>query len=151
MEGVASRQITMLTANLLLKSINFGRKEFDRTATLRADHMVMAAPVVLVLITRDAIVEGYFTREPTFGEQLESPIHRSESNARVFLLHKAVQFIRREVLARFQKGSQNRVPLRRLFQSHSLEMAMEDGLRLEYHLARDAGLIVNSFLQHGFR
>jgi hypothetical protein len=30
-------------------------------------------------------------------------------------------------------------------------MTMEDGLRLEYHLARNAGLIVNSFLQHGFR
>ncbi|MEY2412549.1 MAG: hypothetical protein QOD84_1155, partial [Acidobacteriaceae bacterium] len=54
----------MLTANLPLKNINFGRKEFDRTATLRADHMVMAAPVVLVLIACNAIVKGHFARQP---------------------------------------------------------------------------------------
>ena len=51
----------MLAADLLLKTIDFGREEFDGASTGRADHVVMTAAIVLMLVAGDAVVKGDFT------------------------------------------------------------------------------------------
>jgi hypothetical protein len=52
------------------------------------------------------------------------------------------------VLAGFEEGSQDGVALRRMFQTDTLEMLMQNLLRFAHHLGRNAGLIVNALLQH---
>src|SRR5579884_276847 len=54
--------VVVFPPNLLLKLVHFWREEFHRTAALGADHMVMAPPIVLVLIPRNAIVERHDAR-----------------------------------------------------------------------------------------
>ena len=58
----------MLAADLLLELPHLGREELDRPAALRAHHVMVAAPVVLVLEARHPIVEGDFTRQAAVGE-----------------------------------------------------------------------------------
>src|SRR5258708_40177344 len=100
---MACRSVVVSATYFLLQLIHFARKEFHRTAAFGANHVVMAAAVVLVLVTGDAIVEGDFAGQSAFGQKLQSAIDSSVTNARIFLLHQAVQFVGREVVASFQK------------------------------------------------
>jgi hypothetical protein len=58
----------IFAADLLLQLADFRRKELDRTAAIRANHVVMAATVVLMLVTGDAIVESNFAGQAAFGQ-----------------------------------------------------------------------------------
>jgi hypothetical protein len=69
LERVAAGQVMMLASNLPFDLADLRRKELDGRAAFGANHMVMAAAVVLVLITRDAIVKGDLARESASGEQ----------------------------------------------------------------------------------
>src|SRR5438270_11504256 len=62
-----------------------------------------------------------------------------------------MKFVGGEVVAGLKKCPQNGIPLGSLLQAHSLEMAMQDVLGFPHHLAREAGLIVDAFLQHGVK
>jgi hypothetical protein len=44
----------------------------------------MAAPIVLVLVSGDTVVEGDFTGQSALGEQLESAIDGGVADAGVF-------------------------------------------------------------------
>ncbi len=100
---MTGRSVIVSTAYFLLQLIHFVGKEFHRTAALRANHVVMAAAVVLVLITGNAIVEGDFAGQSAFGQKLQSAIDGGVTNAGIFLLHQAVQFVGRKVVASFQE------------------------------------------------
>jgi hypothetical protein len=50
------------------------------------------------------------------------------------------------MLTRLQEGAKYRIPLFRMLQANTLEMTMQNLLRFPDHLARDSGLIVNTFL-----
>jgi len=113
--------------------------------------MVVAAAIVLMLIAGDAIVKRDFAGQAAFRQQFQSAINGGETNAGILLLHQPVQFIGGKVLAGLQKGSQDGVALGGLFEADALKVFVQDLLRLADHLARDAGLIVNALLQHGWR
>jgi hypothetical protein len=53
------------------------------------------------------------------------------------------------MIAGLQKRAQDYVALGRLLQPHTLQMAVENFLRLAHHLARKCGLIVDALLKHG--
>lgn len=139
----------VLAADLLLQLGNLWGEELDRTAAIRANHMVMAAAVVLMLVTCDAIVERDFACQAAFGEQFQGAVDGGVADSCVFLLDQAVKFVGGQVVARFKEGAEDSVALSGLLQAHSFEMAMKDFLGLPDHLTRDGGLIVDALLQHG--
>jgi hypothetical protein len=50
----------MFTPDLLFEFSYLGRKELHRRPAFRAHHVMMAAPVVLVLVARNPVVKGDF-------------------------------------------------------------------------------------------
>ena len=150
LEGVARREVVVLLSNLLLEFADFLRKELNRTAAFGADHVVMAAAVVLMLVASNAVVKGNLAGESTLGEKLQSAINGGVADAGVFFLDEAVEFIGGKVVAGFEKGAQNCIPLRRLLQAHAFQVTMEDVLGFPDHLAGEVGLIVDAFLEHGW-
>ena len=93
----------MPAPNFLFQLFHFVGKEFDRSATFSADHMVMAPPVVLVLVTGDAVVKRNFAGEAAFGQQFESAVDGGVTDAGIFLLDEAMKFVGRQVVAGFEK------------------------------------------------
>jgi hypothetical protein len=148
LEGVARRFVTVTAANFLFDLPDFLGKEFDRRATLRTYHVVMASAIVLVLVTGNAVVKSDFARQPATSEKFQSPVDGGKSDARVSLLNQSVQFVDGKMLARLQKRAQDGAALLRLLQADPLQMPMEDALSLANILARDGQMIVNSLLQH---
>ena len=68
LEGVTRGQVAVFAADFLLQVIDFLRKEFYRTAAPGADHVVVAAAIVLVLVAGDAVVKGNFAGEAAFRQ-----------------------------------------------------------------------------------
>jgi len=149
LEGVARSEVVILLADFLFQLIDFLRKEFHRTTALSADHVVMAAAIVLVLVAGDAIVKGDFARQPAFGQQFEGTVHGGIADADVLLLYQPMQFVGGKMVASLEEGAEDGVALRRLLQAHAFEVLMEDSLGLADHLARDRGLVIDALLQHG--
>jgi hypothetical protein len=143
---VAGGQVMVFAADLLLDFSDLGREKFDRGAAFRAHHVVMAAAVVLVLEARNAVMKGNFAGESTIVQQLQRPVDGGKSNAGIFFLDQAVQFVGGEMFAGFEKRAQNRAALPGLLQAYAAKMLQENGLGLADALARDAGLIVDSLL-----
>jgi hypothetical protein len=135
-------------AYLLLELANLLREEFHGTPALGADHVVVAAAIVLMFVASDAIVKSDFAGEPTFGEQFQRAIHSGVTDAAIFFLDEAVEFVGREVIASLEESAQDRVALSRLLQADTFKVAVKDVLRFADHLAGDGGLIVDAFLQH---
>ena len=148
LESVAGGNVTVLASNLLLDFSDFLRKKFDGSAALGADHMVMTAAVVLVLVARDAIVEGDFAGQAATCQKLQRPVDGGEPDARIGFLDQSMQFVGREMFTSLQEGPQNCVALFGLLQTDALEMLQENPFRFADALARDGWLIVNSLLQH---
>ena len=148
LEGVSGRSVMVPAADFLFQLIDLVGKKFHRASALGAHHVVMAAPVVLMLVAGDAIVKGDFAGQSAFREQLQRAVDRGIADARIFFLHQPVQFVGRKMVAGFQKRAQNCIALCRLLQAHSLEMLMENSLSFAHHLARDGGLVVDPLLQH---
>ena len=138
----------MLAADLMLDLPDLGREEFDRRAAFGAHHVVMTAPIVLVLKARDAIVECHFAGQPAIRQQLQRAIYGGETDALIFLLDQAMELVGGKMLACLQKCAQNGVALAGLLQSYAAEMLQEDALCLAQIFARDAGLIVDTLLKH---
>jgi hypothetical protein len=149
LKGMPGREIVVFAADLLFQLTDLLRKELDRTATLSANHVVMAAAVVLMFVTRNPVIKGDFTRESTVGQQLERAIHRCVSDAAIFFLHQTMQFIGRQMIPCFEERAQDRIALCGLLQPNLLEMTMKNALGLAHHFTRDCGLIVDASLQHG--
>jgi len=149
LKGVAGGEVVIAASDFLFEYPDFLRKKFYRAAALGADHVVMAAAVVLVLEARNAIVKGDFAGQSAFGEQFQRAIDSGIADAGVFFLHEAVQFIGGKMVAGFEEGTQDGVALLGLLQPDIFQMAVQDLLSLADHLSRDGGLIIDSLLQHG--
>ena len=108
----------------------------------------MTAAVVLVFVTRDAIVKGDFAGQSATSQKLQRPIDGGEADARVGFFDQAVQFVDREVFTSFKERPQNRVALFGLLQADATEMLKENSFGFADILPRDGRLIVDSFLQH---
>ena len=71
----------------------------------------MAAPVVLVLVAGDAVVEGDFAGQAALRQQFQRAVDGGVSDAGIIFLHQAVQFVGGEMVAGFEERAQNRVAL----------------------------------------
>ena len=138
----------MAAADFLFELIDFTGKEFHGTAALGADHVVMAAAIVLVLVAGDTVVEGDFAGQAALREQLESAVNSGVADASVFLLHQAVQLVGGKVIAGFEKGAEDSIALRGLFEADTLEMLVKNALSFPDHLQGDGGLVIDALLQH---
>jgi hypothetical protein len=58
----------IFAADLLLQLADFRRKELDRTAAIGANHVVMVATVVLMLVAGDAVMESNFAGQAAFRQ-----------------------------------------------------------------------------------
>lgn len=137
----------MPAADFLFQLLHFAREEFDGSSAFGTDHVVMAAAVVLVFVAGDAVVEGDFAGQSALGEQFQSPVDRSVANDGVFFLHQPMQFVGGEMIASFEEGTQDGIPLRGLLEADFLEVPVEDLLGLPDHLARNGRLIVDAILE----
>src|SRR5277367_2993515 len=113
-------EVVVSAADFLLQLVDFMREKLNRTAALGAHHVVMAAPVVLMLEARDAVVKSDLAGQPALGQQFQSAVDRGVADARIFFLHQAMQFVGRKVVAGLEKGAQNRIPLRCLLEAYTL-------------------------------
>lgn len=139
--------IVITSADIQLQAIHFWGKEFYRTSAFGADHMVMAAAVVLMLKASDSVVESNFAGEAALGQKLQGSVDRRESNSRIFFLNQAVQLTSRKMFARFQEGLQDGIALLGMLQANFLEVLMEDLLSFPHHLPGDARLVIDPFLK----
>jgi hypothetical protein len=57
----------MFASHCALDTLDVGGEEFDRAAALVTHHVMVVASVVLMLVSRDAVVEGDFAGETAFG------------------------------------------------------------------------------------
>src|ERR1700758_3779709 len=111
LKRVARGEVVIFPANFLLGLPDFLRKELHRTAAAGANHVVMAAAVVLMFIAGDAVMKGDFAGQSAFGEQLERAINRGIADASIFFLHQAVEFVGRKMVAGFEEGAQDGIAL----------------------------------------
>src|SRR5579864_7700772 len=93
LKGVARGQVVVSASDFLLQVANLGGKEFHRAATLGAHHVVMAAAIILMFVARNAVVKSHFAGQATFGKQLKRAVHGGVSDAGVFPLYQAMQFV----------------------------------------------------------
>jgi hypothetical protein len=149
LEGVARGQIVIFAANFLLQVPHLLREKLDRTSTFRANHVVMAAAVVLMLVAGNAVVKRHFTGQAAFGEQFERSVNRGVSDPCISFLHQSMEFVGREMVASFEEGAQNRVALGGLLEPNAFQMAMENLLGFADHLAGEDRLVIDALLEHG--
>src|SRR5258708_2509505 len=148
LESVASGDVTVFVSDLPLDRSDLLREKFNRSAALRTHHMVMTSAVVLVLITRDAVVEGNFAGQSATSQKLQRPVDGGKTNSRICFFDQPVQFVDRKMFTSFKKGPQNCISLFGLLQAHAAEMLQENSFGFADVLSRDGRLIVDSFLQH---
>ena len=70
LESMASGFVMVLASDLLLDPVHFWREEFHRSTANGANHVVMAATVVLMFEPRYSIVERDFACQSAFGQKL---------------------------------------------------------------------------------
>lgn len=138
----------MLAADLLFQAIDFRREEFHGSSARCADHVVMAAPIVLMLIASDAVVECDFAGQSALGEQFESAIDRSHADPGIALTHELVKLFDGEMFMSFEKSEEDSVALLGPFQADTFQMLLKTILGLPQPLLRDRDGIIDAFLQH---
>src|SRR5258708_31881876 len=93
LKGMTSSGVVMSAAYFLLQLIHFVREKLHRTATFRANHVVMAAAVLLVLVTGNAIVENDFAGLSSLCPPLGGAINGGVTQFCVFFFLQAVQIL----------------------------------------------------------
>src|SRR5271155_3378218 len=79
LEGVARSVKVVLLADLLLDAVGVRCEELNADSAVSADHVMVAAAVVLVLVTRDAVMKGDLAGESAVTQQLERAIDGGET------------------------------------------------------------------------
>lgn len=141
--------VVVASADIFFKLLDFVGEELDGAAAAGADHVVMAAAVVLVLVAGDAVVEGDFAGEVALGEELEGAVDGGVADLGVFLLDQAVELVGGKVLAGLEEGLEDGVALGGVLEADTLEVLVEDALRFANHLGGDGGLIIDALVQGG--
>ena len=102
---------TVFLRDFLLKFFNQRVVKFDDFAALGADHVVMMAVHVLVLVTFLSVAKVQFCRQPALGEKGEGAINGRKSYPGLVCCYQVIEFFGTDVLFTFQKNIQNRPPL----------------------------------------
>jgi hypothetical protein len=149
LEGVARSNVTVCAADFALDLADFLGEKFYGGTAIGTYHVMMTAPVVLVLVTRYPIMKGDFTGQAATCEELQGAIDGRETYARIGLFDQSMQFVDGEMFTSFEEGPQDGIALFGLLQAHATEMLKENSLGFANTLSRDGRLIVDSLLQHG--
>src|SRR5450755_4890967 len=120
LKRVPRGEVVVLAPDFFFQLAHFLGEELHRASAIGANHMVMAAPVVLMLVTRDAVMKRDLAGQAALRQQFQRAVDRGIADAGVFFLHQSVQFVGREMIPSFKESPQNRVALRRLLQPHTL-------------------------------
>ena len=110
--------------------------------------MVMTAAVVLVFVTRDAVVKSDFAGQAASREEFQSAVDSRKADARVGFFDQSMQFVRREMFTSFKESPQDRAALFGLLQADTFEMPKKNSFGFADVFPRDGRLIVDSILQH---
>lgn len=148
LESVAGGDVTVFVSDLPLDRSDLLREKFNRSAALRTHHVVMTAAVVLMLVTRDAVVKSDLAGQSATCQKLQRPVDGGETDARVGFLDQPMQFVNRKMFTSFEERPQNCVALFGLLQPDAAEMLQKNSFRFADVLPRDGRLIVDSFLEH---
>ena len=90
----------VLVPDLLLQAIDLRREKLDGAATFGADHVMMTATIVLMLVAGNAVMKRYFTRKTAFGQKLQSAIDRCKSDSGIALANQLVKLLGGKVFVR---------------------------------------------------
>jgi len=148
LEIVARGVKAVLAPDFFLDLGHLRREKLDGGAAIGAHHVMVAAPVKLVLISRHAVGKGHSARQSALGEKLECAIDSCKPDLGVLLAHQPEKLVGREVVPRLQKGAQDGIALVGVFEPHALQVAVEDVLGIAHGFARRRGMVVNPSLQH---
>lgn len=96
----------------LLNLFDLWRKEFDGIAACHTDHMMMITPVEAVFESGDSIAELQFGGQAALNKKPECAVYGRIANRGLSLQNQIVQFLRREMVASFQKDTKNGIALR---------------------------------------
>src|SRR3984957_13158096 len=151
LERVAGGEVVVRPADFLFEFAHFPGEEFDGPAAPGANHVMVAATIVLVFVARDAVMERNFACQSTFGQKFQRAVHGGVADARVFFLHQTMQFVSGKMIASLEKSPQNGVALGSLFQTDAFQMTVQNILRFADHPPGNAGLVIDALLQHGER
>lgn len=121
-QRVLRGQKLVFGGDVFLYRFEFGGKEFDVRAALRANHVVVALVFITMLVARAPVAEAYFARESRSGEKFERAINGCLSDRGIFVLHKPVQVFARHVLFGAQKNVEDQIALRGAFEASALKV-----------------------------
>ncbi len=96
----------------------------------------MAAPVVLVLVAGNAVVEGDLAGQAAVGKELEGAVDGGEADAGIGALDQLVQFFGGKMLVGFEEGAQDGIALAGVLEADALEVPVEDLFGLADGFAR---------------
>jgi len=82
----------MLLQNPLLAAIHLRALELDDLPAFDADKMVVMA-LMRMLISGDAVVENYFSREPALADQLHGAMYGSVTDIPVLATNHAIEVV----------------------------------------------------------
>src|SRR5258708_27921541 len=80
-------EVVVLATDFLFQFAHFLREKFHRASALGADHMVMAAPVVLMFVAGNAVMESDFASQAALRQQFQCAVNGGVPDAGVFFLH----------------------------------------------------------------
>src|SRR5690349_16307846 len=90
LEAVAGSHVLVFLADLLFQLLEFGGEKLHGATAFRADHVVVSAAIVLMLVSRDAIVKRHLAGKATFCKQFQCAINSGKADFGVFLPHLSI-------------------------------------------------------------
>lgn len=119
LEVVTGSVKMIFAANFFFQLAHLRGEKLNGRAALRADHVMMAAPVELMLIAGHAVWEWNSAGQAAFRQQLERTVDRGKADLRVFFSDQAKQLVCGKMIARLQKDAQDGVTLVSMFQANT--------------------------------
>lgn len=135
LEIMACSVKVVFAPNFFFQLAYFRREKFNRRAALRADHVMVAAAVELVLIAGHAIWEWDSAGQAALRQQFESAVNGGETDLGIFFPDQAKQFISGKMITGLKKNTQDRVTLVRMFQPNTFQMFIKNLLRFTHRFA----------------
>lgn len=139
----------VFAADLFFQFAYLRGEKLNRSATLSADHVMVAAAIKLVLVAGHSIREWDGAGQPAFGQKLKRTVYRGKSDLGVFFPYQTEKLVGRKMIAGFQERTQDRVALIGMLQTYTFQVLIKNILGLPHGLARWRSMIVDTSLEHG--
>src|SRR5262249_21621890 len=96
--------------------------KLDQPVALGADQMVVMLMVIVMFISRSAIAQTLFPRQPALMQQLERAINRRKTDRGILVLDQIIKIFGAQMAFGFQKYFEYQLPLPSLLKLGALEM-----------------------------